>query len=136
MLHPVGNVRWCVFKKAEELKCLAMAEAIFRTPAFASSFTLSCVLGLTEFDCMRLISSNAADLITLDVGLGYIASRTYSLRPLAVENYNAQLPNGDLSYFANIVVPMGENIDPFNLRRKEICFAGKKFFYLNSNHYH
>ncbi|KAL5969064.1 Melanotransferrin [Taenia solium] len=81
-------------------------------------------MGLSEFDCMKLISTEKADLITLDVGLGDIASQAYSLRPLAVENYNASDPKSGLYYYSNIVVPVGETIDPYTLRRKEVCFAG------------
>lgn len=74
---------------------------------------------------MKIISSNNADLITLDVGLGDIASRVYSLRPLAVENYNTSDASNGLYYYSTIVVPVGETIDPYNLRRKEVCFSGK-----------
>lgn len=83
-------------------------------------------MGVTQFDCMHIISVDQADLIDLDVGLGNIASNDFSLRPLAVENYDTTLPQGDLSYYANIVVPIGENVDPYTLRRKEVCFAGKE----------
>ncbi|VDD79513.1 unnamed protein product [Mesocestoides corti] len=120
----VHVVRWCVFKKAEELKCMSLSRAIAQTPTFAINFTLSCVMGFTEFDCMKLISADKADLITLDVGLGDIASRTYSLRPLAVENYNPSSPADGLYYYSNIVVPIGENVNPYTLRRREVCFAG------------
>ena len=88
-------------------------------------------MGLSEFDCMKLIGTDMADLITLDVGLGDIGSRMYSLRPLAVENYNASDSMGDLYYYSNIVVPIGENIDPYTLRRKEVCFAGTYIFALH-----
>ncbi|KAL7062318.1 hypothetical protein AAHC03_01132 [Spirometra sp. Aus1] len=118
------TVRWCTFKQAEQMKCQALGSVISQIPAFAVNFTLSCVLGLSEFDCMKLISANMADLITLDVGLGDLASRNYGLRPLAVENYDKTNPQGDLYYYANIIVPVGESISPYDLRRKEICFAG------------
>ncbi|VDK36836.1 unnamed protein product [Taenia asiatica] len=120
----LDDVRWCVFTKGERLKCLALSRAISQTPTFSINFTLSCVMGLSEFDCMKLISTEKADLITLDVGLGDIASQAYSLRPLAVENYNASDPKSGLYYYSNIVVPVGETIDPYTLRRKEVCFAG------------
>ncbi|KAM3181454.1 hypothetical protein ACTXT7_014354 [Hymenolepis weldensis] len=118
------NIRWCVFNEGEVLKCQALSRTIAQISAFSANYTFSCVIGLSEFDCMKLISQDKADLITLDVGLGNIASRMYSLRPLAVENYNiSDLTNG-LYYYSTIVVPVGETLDPYALRRKEVCFSG------------
>lgn len=109
------------------LKCRALSRTIAQISAFSVNYTFSCVIGLSEFDCMKLISQDKADLITLDVGLGNIASRMYSLRPLAVENYNtSDLTNG-LYYYSTIVIPVGETLDPYTLRRKEVCFSGRQF---------
>lgn len=82
---------------------------------------------------MKLIHNNQADFINLDSGQAYYGSLLYSLRPIVIENYassNLQSQN-DLFYYATMVKPVSIDIDPTNLRGKEICSAGINLNFLS-----
>ncbi|KAL3318700.1 p97 [Cichlidogyrus casuarinus] len=109
------------------MKCLSLSNAIQKASTMNTLYNLTCVQGRDEFDCMKIISEFNADLMNLDAGLGFYASRRYSLRPIAVESYNeaTDIISADLTYYANIIVPKSKgNLDPYLLRSEEICFSG------------
>ncbi|KER32159.1 hypothetical protein T265_01774 [Opisthorchis viverrini] len=120
------NVRWCVYTEPEIRKCEKLRQSITTIPQLSMMYTLTCIAGQDEFQCMRLIHSREADLINLDAGLAYYGSSLYSLRPIAVENYALDNSPGvrELFYYANVVVPKHLNPVPTNLRGKDICSAG------------
>jgi len=92
--------RWCVVNLAELAKCEDLAEAIemhvqrnMETLIGANTYTydmmpkLKCVLATDQYDCMRKIYVNEADLIELGTGLSYTAGEYYNMIPLVVEKY-------------------------------------------------
>ncbi|XP_022090494.1 melanotransferrin-like [Acanthaster planci] len=113
----VTEMRWCTTSSHEEEKCLAMKNA------FASNNlkTLNCVAGESAMHCMRLISTNQADLITLDGGDVYVAGKEFNMIPIMQEVY----AGNDMGYYAIAVVK--KNNTGFGLRDlqgKKSCHTG------------
>jgi len=91
-----------VVNDAELAKCEALVEAIqiygqrrkqtligSRMYNYTMMPRFRCVLGTDQYDCMKRIFMNEADLIELGTGLSYTAGEYYNMLPLVAEKYMA-----------------------------------------------
>jgi len=72
---PLQQARWCVISDYEMTKCENMIMAF---AAKNLKPDLNCVKGTSVQDCMHMISTGDADLITLDAADVYVAGKLVS----------------------------------------------------------
>ncbi|XP_015122741.1 transferrin [Diachasma alloeum] len=77
---PCGNtIRWCTISPQETGKCRWVAKEALLL-GIEPKFT--CVETNSTFDCLRTISKNLADIITIDSNYGYLARTIFNLTTL------------------------------------------------------
>jgi len=109
----LSEARWCVVNEKELAKCEALKAALklhsernLETQIEAHTYTyemmpqLGCVLGTDQYDCMKKIYEQNADLIELGTGLSYTAGEYYNMIPLVVEKYIPGLVTFCVTYAA------------------------------------
>ncbi|NXC15987.1 TRFE protein, partial [Corythaeola cristata] len=115
---PKASIRWCTISSAEENKCHSLRDHMQQ-----ESVALSCLQKATYLDCIKAISNNEADAISLDGGQVFEAALApYKLKPVAAEVY--QHSGGSTSYYAVAVVKKGTDITINNLQGKTSCHTG------------
>jgi len=93
--------RWCVLNDREFTKCSNLRDGIYQRNILNRTYPINyvgkpysqlpevqCVQGSDQFDCMRRIFSDEADLMQLETGLSYTAGQYYNMMPLAAEKYS------------------------------------------------
>ncbi|KAJ7423215.1 Ovotransferrin [Pitangus sulphuratus] len=116
---PKTNIKWCTISSAEENKC-----NILRDHMQQDNFALSCLQKATYLDCIKAISNNEADAISLDGGQVFEAGLApYKLKPIAAEVYEHS-EGSTTSYYAVAVVKKGTDFTINELRGKTSCHTG------------
>uniref|UniRef100_A0A4X2JSZ8 Transferrin-like domain-containing protein n=1 Tax=Vombatus ursinus TaxID=29139 RepID=A0A4X2JSZ8_VOMUR len=114
------QVRWCVISENELKKCNEFKEALksINHPG------LACIKKTSHIDCVKAISENEADAVTVDGGLIYEAGLVpYNLKPIVAEDYGTE--TAPLSqYFAVAVVKKGTDFQIKDLKGKKSCHTG------------
>ncbi|XP_072469736.1 lactotransferrin-like [Notamacropus eugenii] len=119
-LASAEQVKWCVISENELKKCNEFKEAMksINHPG------LACIRKTSHVDCVKAISENEADAVTIDGGLIYDAGLVpYNLKPIVAEDYGTE--KAPLShYFAVAVVKKGTNFQIQDLKGKKSCHTG------------
>ncbi|XP_027585100.2 ovotransferrin [Pipra filicauda] len=116
---PKTNIKWCTISSAEENKC-----NVLRDHMQQDNFALSCLQKATYLDCIKAISNNEADAISLDGGQVFEAGLApYKLKPIAAEVYEHS-EGSTTSYYAVAVVKKGTDFTINELRGKTSCHTG------------
>jgi len=105
-------------------KCKNFTNALVRDRALFDEdyYNLDCVKGYDSEECIKLIDSEKAHIMSLDAGEVFIAGRYFSLIPIMQETIDGGLSN----YYAVAVVKKDTLPDVYNirdLRNKKACFA-------------
>jgi len=88
-VSPEKTVRWCTVSSHEASKCSSFMENM-KTVLENGPF-VSCVKKTSYLECIKAISSNEADAVTLDAGLVFEAGLTpYNLKPVVAEFYGTE----------------------------------------------
>ncbi|KFZ63274.1 Ovotransferrin, partial [Podiceps cristatus] len=115
---PKTNIRWCTISSPEENKCNSLRDLMQQESA-----VLSCLQKVTYLDCIKAISNNEADAISLDGGHVFEAGLApYKLKPIAAEVYEQS--GGSTSYYAVAVVKKGTGFTIDDLQGKTSCHTG------------
>ncbi|XP_054022516.1 ovotransferrin [Dryobates pubescens] len=116
---PKPVIRWCTISSAEETKCNSLRDLMQQ-----ESVALSCLKKATYLDCIKAISNNEADAISLDGGHIFEAGLApYKLKPIVAEVYE-QSGGSTTSYYAVAIVKKGTDITINNLQGKTSCHTG------------
>uniref|UniRef100_A0A8C3KDA6 Ovotransferrin n=1 Tax=Calidris pygmaea TaxID=425635 RepID=A0A8C3KDA6_9CHAR len=116
---PKTIIRWCTISSAEENKCNTLRELMQQ-----ESVALSCLQKGTYLDCIKAISNNEADAISLDGGHVFEAGLApYKLKPIVAEVYE-QSGGSTTSYYAVAVVKKGTGFTINDLQGKTSCHTG------------
>lgn len=115
---------WCNTILAEQYKCQNFTAAIERDRALFDDlyFHVSCHYGFNTEECIQLIDSEKAHMMSLDAGEVFIAGRYNSLIPIMQEAFDGGFTN----YYAVAVVKQGtipEVTSIRDLRGKKACFS-------------
>ncbi|XP_050758571.1 ovotransferrin-like [Gymnogyps californianus] len=115
---PKANIRWCTISSAEQNKCHNLRDLMQQDVA------LNCLQKATYLDCIKAISNNEADAISLDGGQVFEAGLApYKLKPIAAEVYK-QIGGSTTNYYAVAVVKKGTDFTINNLQGKTSCHTG------------
>ncbi|XP_051841510.1 lactotransferrin-like [Antechinus flavipes] len=114
------QVRWCAISENELKKCNEFKEALKTT----KSPSLACIKKTSHMDCVKAISDNEADAVTIDGGFIYEAGLVpYNLKPIVAEDYGTEeIPLSQ--YFAVAVVKKGTGFLFKDLKGKKSCHTG------------
>ncbi|XP_049631909.1 serotransferrin-like [Suncus etruscus] len=119
LASPEETVRWCTTSTHETSKCSSFKKAL---PA--SGPLLSCVRKNSPIECIRAISEDEADAVTLDAGHVFEAGLApYNLIPVVAEYYGSQ-ENKQTNYYAVAVVKKTSNFQFNELQGKKSCHTG------------
>lgn len=115
---------WCNTLQAEQYKCQNFTAALERDRALFDDlyFNVSCHHGFNTEECIQLIDSEKAHMMSLDAGEVFIAGRYNSLIPIMQEAFEGGFTN----YYAVAVVKQGtipEVTSIRDLRGKKACFS-------------
>lgn len=115
---------WCTTTVAEQYKCLNFTRALERDRALFEEhyINVSCHQAFTTDECIQLIDSEKAHMMTLDAGEVFIAGRYNSLIPIMQESFEG----GFINYYAVAVVKKDTLPDVtsiHHLRGKKACFS-------------
>ncbi|XP_074070888.1 lactotransferrin-like [Macrotis lagotis] len=114
------QVRWCVISENELKKCNEFKEVMKIT----DNPGLACIKKTSHLDCVKAISENEADAITLDGGLIYESGLApYNLNPVVAEDYGTET-EPLTQYFAVAVVKKGTDFQIKDLKGKKSCHTG------------
>lgn len=114
---------WCTLNEPEQYKCLNFTAAIERDRAlFEESYiNVSCHQAFSTEECIQLIDSERAHMMSLDAGNVFIAGRYHSLIPIMQESFDGGFKN----YYSVAVIKKEEIPDVTSirdLRGKKACF--------------
>ncbi|XP_074163751.1 serotransferrin-like isoform X2 [Sminthopsis crassicaudata] len=114
------QVRWCAISQNELKKCHEFKEALKTT----NSPSLACIMKTSHMDCVKAISDDEADAVTIDGGFIYEAGLLpYNLKPIVAEDYGTEA-NPLSQYFAVAVVKKGTDFQFKDLKGKKSCHTG------------
>lgn len=115
---------WCTITEAEQFKCKNFSAAIERDRVlFEEAYiNVTCYQAFETDECIQMIDSEKAHMMSLDAGNVFIAGRYHSLIPIMQESFEG----GFVNYYAVAVVKQGTLADVssiHHLRGKKACFA-------------
>lgn len=115
---------WCTTTEAEQFKCKNFTAALQRDRAlFEDNFlNVTCHFAFSTEECIQLIDSEKAHMMSLDAGNVFVAGRYHSLIPIMQESFDG----GFVNYYAVAVVKVGtlpEVTSVRHLRGTKACFA-------------
>uniref|UniRef100_G3VUU1 Transferrin-like domain-containing protein n=1 Tax=Sarcophilus harrisii TaxID=9305 RepID=G3VUU1_SARHA len=114
------QVRWCAISENELKKCNEFKEALKTT----NSPSLACIKKTSHMDCVKAISDNEADAVTIDGGFIYEAGLVpYNLKPIVAEDYGTEA-KPLTQYFGVAVVKKGTDFEFKDLKGKKSCHTG------------
>nr|XP_012421964.1 PREDICTED: serotransferrin isoform X2 [Odobenus rosmarus divergens] len=121
-VSPEKTVRWCTVSNHEASKCSSFMENM-KTVLENGPF-VSCVKKTSYLECIKAISSNEADAVTLDAGLVFEAGLTpYNLKPVVAEFYGTE-DDKKTQYYAVAVVKKSSDFKLNELKGKKSCHTG------------
>ncbi|KFP20647.1 Ovotransferrin, partial [Egretta garzetta] len=116
---PKASIRWCTISSAEMNKCHSLRDHMQQ-----ESVALLCLQKATYLDCIKAISDNEADAISLDGGHIFDAGLApYKLKPIVAEVYEKS-EGSTTSYYAVAVVKKGTGFTINQLQGKTSCHTG------------
>uniref|UniRef100_A0A8C2LGG2 Inhibitor of carbonic anhydrase n=1 Tax=Cricetulus griseus TaxID=10029 RepID=A0A8C2LGG2_CRIGR len=120
---PKRTIRWCVVSDQEATKCSSFSDNMKKVlPADGPS--VSCVMKTSYPECIKDISANKADAVTVDAALVAEAGLPhYSLKPIMAEYYGSK-DDPKTHYYAVALVKKGTGFQLNQLRGKKSCHAG------------
>uniref|UniRef100_A0A4W2IEI0 Serotransferrin-like n=1 Tax=Bos indicus x Bos taurus TaxID=30522 RepID=A0A4W2IEI0_BOBOX len=122
LADPERTVRWCTISTHEANKCASFRENVLRI--LESGPFVSCVKKTSHMDCIKAISNNEADAVTLDGGLVYEAGlKPNNLKPVVAE-FHGTKDNPQTHYYAVAVVKKGTDFKLNELKGKKSCHTG------------
>lgn len=115
---------WCTTNEAEQYKCGNFTVALERDRALFEEYFINttCYQAFSTDECIQLIDSERAHMMSLDAGNVFIAGRYHSLIPIMQESFEG----GFVNYYAVAVVKkdsVPDVLSPRDLRGKKACFA-------------
>ncbi|XP_030324433.1 ovotransferrin [Calypte anna] len=114
-----ASIRWCTISSAEQNKCLSLRELMQQ-----ETVALNCLQKATYLDCIKAISNNEADAISLDGGHIFEAGLApYKLKPIVAEVYEHS-GGSTTSYYSVAVVRKGTGFTINDLQGKTSCHTG------------
>ncbi|XP_054721697.1 melanotransferrin-like [Uloborus diversus] len=117
-LEETNGITWCTVSTEEQKKCNDFSRIVNRTSTIRVN--LYCRQATDKDQCMNLIDSGRADLITLDPGEIYLAGRYSSLVPIMAERYGPEEADG---YYSVAVIRGSLNVNSLiDLKGKRACF--------------
>ncbi|CAO2633802.1 Inhibitor of carbonic anhydrase, partial [Lemmus lemmus] len=120
---PERTVRWCVVSDHEATKCSSFSDNMKKVlPADGPS--VSCVMKTSYPECIKDISANKADAVTIDGALLAEAGLPHqNLKPAMAEYYGSK-DDPQTHYYAVALVKKGTGFQLNQLRGKKSCHAG------------
>ncbi|XP_023368817.1 inhibitor of carbonic anhydrase isoform X2 [Otolemur garnettii] len=120
---PEKTVRWCAVSDHEAAKCSGFQDNMKKV--FPEDGPLvTCVKRTSYLECIRAISANEADAVTLDGGLVFEAGLApYNLKPILAEFYGSK-DDAQTYHYVVAVVKKGTNFQLSQLRGKKSCHTG------------
>ncbi|XP_057623655.1 inhibitor of carbonic anhydrase [Chionomys nivalis] len=120
---PERTVRWCVVSDREATKCSSFSDNMKKAlPADGPS--VSCVMKTSYPECIKDISANRADAVTIDGALLAEAGLPHhNLKPVMAEYYGSK-DDPQTHYYAVALVKKGTGFQLNQLRGKKSCHAG------------
>uniref|UniRef100_A0A8C0ZZE5 Transferrin-like domain-containing protein n=1 Tax=Castor canadensis TaxID=51338 RepID=A0A8C0ZZE5_CASCN len=120
---PEKNVKWCAVSEHEASKCASFRDSM-KTVLPANGPRVICVKKTSYRDCIKSISANEADAVSLDAGLVAEAGLTpNNLKPVVAEFYGSH-DNPQTYYYAVAVVKKDTNFQLSQLQGKKSCHTG------------
>ncbi|XP_052043453.1 inhibitor of carbonic anhydrase isoform X1 [Apodemus sylvaticus] len=120
---PEKTVRWCVVSDQEATKCSSFRDNMKRVlPAGGPAVT--CVRKASHTECIRAISANKVDAVTVDGALVAEAGLPHhSLKPIMAEYYGSK-DDPQTHYYAVAMAKKGTGFQLNQLQGKKSCHAG------------
>lgn len=114
---------WCTVTEAEQFKCRNFTAALERDRALFEEYfiNMTCYQAFSTDECIQLIDSEKAHMMSLDAGNVFMAGRYHSLIPIMQESFDG----GFVNYYAVAVVKKDGIPDVASirdLRGKKACF--------------
>lgn len=114
---------WCTINEPEQFKCKNFTAALERDKAlFEDNYiNVSCHQAFTTEECIQLIDTEKAHLMSLDAGNVFMAGRYHSLIPIMQESFDG----GFVNYYSVAVIKKDTLPDVRSirdLRNKRACF--------------
>lgn len=122
--HKLDKLIWCTTSEAEQYKCKNFTVAIERDRSLFEEWYLNvtCHQAFDVEECIQLIDSEKAHIISLDAGNVFVAGRYHSLIPIMQESFDG----GFIKYYSVAVIKretMPEVTSIRDLRGKKACFS-------------
>ncbi|CAH6777817.1 inhibitor of carbonic anhydrase [Phodopus roborovskii] len=120
---PERTVRWCVVSDQEAIKCSSFSDNVKKVlPADGPS--VSCVMKTSYPECLKDISANKVDAVTIDGALMAEAGLPHhNLKPVMAEYYGSK-DDPQTHYYAVALVKKGTGFQLNQLRGKKSCHSG------------
>lgn len=115
---------WCTTTEAEQFKCKNFTVALERDRAlFEDIFiNVTCYQAFETDECIQLLDTEKAHMMSLDAGNVFIAGRYHSLIPIMQESFDG----GFVNYHAVAVIKKDTLQDLSSIRQlrgKKACFS-------------
>uniref|UniRef100_A0A8C0XLD2 Transferrin-like domain-containing protein n=1 Tax=Castor canadensis TaxID=51338 RepID=A0A8C0XLD2_CASCN len=120
---PEKTVRWCAVSDHEAKKCSSFRDNM-KTVLPADGPLVTCVKKTSYPECIKAISVNKADAVTVDGGLVFEASLApYNLKPIVAEFYGSK-DDPQMHHYVLAVVKKGTNFQLNQLQGQKSCHTG------------
>uniref|UniRef100_A0A8C6RUN0 Inhibitor of carbonic anhydrase n=1 Tax=Nannospalax galili TaxID=1026970 RepID=A0A8C6RUN0_NANGA len=120
---PEKTIRWCVVSDQEAIKCSSFQDNMKKVFP-ADGPTVVCVKKASYRECIRDISANKLDAVTIDGALMFEDSLPlYKLKPIVAESYGSK-DDPQTHYYVVAVVKKGTVFQLNQLRGKKSCHTG------------
>ncbi|XP_049726543.1 inhibitor of carbonic anhydrase-like isoform X1 [Elephas maximus indicus] len=120
---PERTVRWCTVSDPEARKCSSFHGNMIKVLP-ADGALVTCVKRTSYLECIKAITTNQADAVTLDAGWVFEAGLApHNLKPVAAELYGSK-ENPQTHYYAVAVVLKGSSFQLNQLQGKKSCHTG------------
>lgn len=115
---------WCTTNQQEQFKCGNFTAAIERDRALFEEnwINVTCHQAFSTEECIQLIDTEKAHMMSLDAGNVFMAGRYHSLIPIMQESFEG----GFVNYYSVAVIKkdtIPEVTSIRDLRGKKACFA-------------
>uniref|UniRef100_A0A8I3QAD7 Transferrin-like domain-containing protein n=1 Tax=Canis lupus familiaris TaxID=9615 RepID=A0A8I3QAD7_CANLF len=120
---PGKTVRWCTISNHEARKCSSFSDNMKRVlPEDGPHVT--CVKRTSHLECIKAITANEADAVTVEAGLVFEAGLPpFNLKPIVAE-FHGSKNNPQTLHYAVAVVKKDSNIQLKGLQGKKSCHPG------------
>uniref|UniRef100_A0A8C3W744 Transferrin-like domain-containing protein n=1 Tax=Catagonus wagneri TaxID=51154 RepID=A0A8C3W744_9CETA len=120
---PKETVRWCTVSSQEASKCASFRDNMKKVLPVDGP-RVNCVMRTSYLECIKAISANEADAVTIDGGLVFEAGLApYNLKPVVAEFYGSK-DDPQTHYYTVAVVKKGSGFQLNQLQGKKSCHTG------------